>query len=65
MKTLGYASGALGYLDLLDAERNHFQAQLDEAGAERDRLIDQVAVFKALGGGHAGLGPLALQQPQN
>jgi hypothetical protein len=25
-------AAALGYLDLLDAERNHFQAQLDEAG---------------------------------
>ena len=58
----GYAAGALGYLDLLDAERNHFQAQLDEAGAQRDRLLEQIAVFKALGGGHAGLGPLASNQ---
>ena len=59
LAALGYASGALGYLDLLDAERNHFQAQLDEAGAQRDRLTSQIAVFKALGGGHAGIGPLA------
>ena len=64
LAALGYASGALGFLDLLDAERNHFQAQLDEAGAQRDRLIDQIAVFKALGGGHAGIGPLA-SQPRN
>lgn len=62
LAAVGYAAGALGYLDLLDAERNHFQAQLDEAGAQRDRLLEQIAVFKALGGGHAGLGPLASNQ---
>ena len=48
---LGHASGALGYLDLLDAERNRQQAQLDEVSARRDRLLGQVAALKALGGG--------------
>jgi outer membrane protein, multidrug efflux system len=48
----GYAIGALGYLDLLDAERNWHQARLDQVGAYRDRLISQVAAFKALGGGY-------------
>lgn len=52
---LGYSSGAFGYLDLLDAERNSYQAQLDEVSACRDQLLGQVAAFKALGGGHAGL----------
>lgn len=47
---LGYAHGALGQLDLLDAERNAWQAQLNEVTATRDRLIGQVAAFKALGG---------------
>lgn len=55
MAQIGYASGALGYLDLLDAERNHFQAQLAEVDAQRDRLLGQVAVFKALGGGHSDI----------
>jgi outer membrane protein, multidrug efflux system len=49
----GHTRGALTYLDLLDAERNAFQAQLDEVGARRDRLVSQVAAFKALGGGYA------------
>jgi multidrug efflux system outer membrane protein len=49
----GQARGALTSLDLLDAERNAFQAQLDEVGAYRDRLVGQVAAFKALGGGYA------------
>ncbi|MES2959560.1 MAG: efflux transporter outer membrane subunit [Pseudomonadota bacterium] len=57
---LGFEVGALGRLDLLDAERNHFQAQLAEVDAYRDRLIGQVAAFKALGGGHGGVGADAL-----
>ena len=48
----GYDAGALGYLDLLDAERNWHQAQLDQVSAYRDRLNGQVAAFKALGGGY-------------
>lgn len=55
---LGHAAGALGYLDLLDAERNRQQAQLDEVNARRDRLLVQVAALKALGGGQAGQRPL-------
>jgi outer membrane protein, multidrug efflux system len=49
----GYAAGALSYLDLLDAERNWYQAQLDHVAAYRDQLVGQVAAFKALGGGHS------------
>lgn len=61
LAALGYASGAFGYLELLDAERNHFQAQLDEVDACRDRLLGQVAAFKALGGGHTGPATAAAQ----
>jgi len=49
---LGHEAGALPQLDALDAERNHFQAQLAEVDAYRERLLGQVAAFKALGGGH-------------
>jgi len=49
---LGYDSGAFSYLDLLDAERNWYQAQLDEVDAYRDQLFGQIAAFKALGGGY-------------
>jgi multidrug efflux system outer membrane protein len=48
----GHAAGALAYLDVLDAERNLYQAQLQHVGAYRDQLIGQVAAFKALGGGY-------------
>jgi multidrug efflux system outer membrane protein len=52
----GHGAGALSYLDLLDAERNLYQAQLDHVGAHRDQLIGQVAAFKALGGGYVNPG---------
>ena len=49
----GHSAGALSYLDLLDAERNLYQAQLQQVGAYRDQLIGQVSAFKALGGGYS------------
>lgn len=48
---IGQQAGVSAPLDTLDAERNHFQAQLAEVDAYRGRLLGQVAVFKALGGG--------------
>jgi len=59
LAALGVANGGLNQLDLLDAERNAFQAQLDEAGAQRDQRLAQIALFKALGGGHSGVVTLA------
>jgi multidrug efflux system outer membrane protein len=53
LANLGYRSGAFSYLDLLDAERNWYQAQLDQVSAYRDQLTGQIAAFKALGGGYA------------
>ena len=50
---LGFDAGAFTYLDLLDAERNWHEAQLQHVAAYRDQLIGHVAVFKALGGGYA------------
>ena len=60
---LGVDSGAIGRLDLLDAERNAYQARLDEVSATRNRLVGQVAAFKALGGGHAGVTTIAQDTP--
>ncbi|MFO1328878.1 MAG: hypothetical protein U1F56_16080 [Rubrivivax sp.] len=39
------------------ARRTHFQAQLAEVDAYRDRLLGQVAAFKSLGGGPAAAAP--------
>ena len=55
---LGFDNGALPYLELLDAERTWYQAQLNQVTAYRDRLTAQVAAFKALGGGY--IAPLAV-----
>ena len=58
----GFDSGALNYLDVLDADRNWYQAQLDQVTAYKDQLTGQVAAFKALGGGYA---PLSVQANAN
>ncbi len=50
---VGYENGALNYLELLDADRNWYQAQLQQVSARQDQLVAQVSAFKALGGGYA------------
>jgi len=50
---LGFENGAFGYLEQLDAERNWYQAQVDQVSAYKDRLVAEVSAFKALGGGYA------------
>jgi multidrug efflux system outer membrane protein len=52
----GYEAGAAAQLDVLDAERNWHQAQLDQVGAYRDQLIGQIAAYKSLGGGYTRTG---------
>jgi len=47
----GFGAGAISYLDVLDAERNLYQALLQRVDATRDRMTAQVAIYKALGGG--------------
>jgi multidrug efflux system outer membrane protein len=54
-----YDSGYSGYLDVLDADRNLFQSELDRVAARRDSLIASVDLIKSLGGGWAGLEPEA------
>ena len=48
---LRYEEGDSSYLEVLDAERNLFRAQLDLTNARRDALAAAVTLFKALGGG--------------
>ena len=47
---LRYQSGLVGYLDLLDAQREHYSAQLAFIEAKRARLAAAAQAFKALGG---------------
>ena len=57
-----YDSGYSGYLDVLDADRNMFQSQLDRVAARRDSLVASVDLIKSLGGGWtAEEAPMAMQ----
>ena len=46
-----YINGVITYLDVLDAQRVYFDAQIGLSNAIRDELISVVQVYKALGGG--------------
>lgn len=46
-----YKSGYSNYLEVLDAQRFLYQAQLQRITARRDRLISAVNIYKSLGGG--------------
>jgi multidrug efflux system outer membrane protein len=48
---LRYINGLGNYLDVLDAQRQLFSAQVDLAGTTRDQLTAVVQIYKALGGG--------------
>lgn len=46
-----YLNGAVNYLDVLDAQRGSFDAQIALSNAIRDELISVVHLYKSLGGG--------------
>lgn len=48
---LQYINGVISYLDVLDAQRNYFGAQIGLSNAIRDEYIAIVNLYKALGGG--------------
>lgn len=46
-----FQGGASSYLEVLDAERSLFNAELELADAKRDRVLAVVQSYRALGGG--------------
>ena len=48
---LRYQGGTASYLEVLDAQRSLFSAELDEVAAISDQLKSMVQLYKALGGG--------------
>ncbi len=46
-----YRGGVSDYLEVLDAQRSLFGAELDEVGSVRDQLVALIRLYKALGGG--------------
>lgn len=51
LATLQYRGGVLGYIDVLDAQRQLFDAELSVTQSRRDRLQAIAALYRALGGG--------------
>jgi outer membrane protein, multidrug efflux system len=46
-----YRGGIANYLEVLDAQRSLFEAELDWVESSRDQLVALVRLYKALGGG--------------
>jgi multidrug efflux system outer membrane protein len=46
-----YRGGVAAYLEVLDAQRSLFDAELGETSARRDELVALIQLYKALGGG--------------
>lgn len=51
LATLQYINGIISYLDVLDAQRGYFDAQIGLNNAIRDELLATVQLYKVLGGG--------------
>ncbi|HWE22483.1 MAG TPA: efflux transporter outer membrane subunit [Myxococcales bacterium] len=52
-----YEGGVSSYFEVLDAQRQLFDAQLNLARAQRDELVSMVLLYRALGGGWLPEGP--------
>jgi Cu(I)/Ag(I) efflux system outer membrane protein len=51
LATQRYANGVTSYLDVLDAQRNVFQAEQDLLDIRREQLVNEINLYSALGGG--------------
>lgn len=46
-----YLNGQINYLDVLDAQRSNFDAEIEHSNAIRDQYLALINMYKALGGG--------------
>jgi multidrug efflux system outer membrane protein len=53
LSNIRYDGGVTSYLEVLDNQRQLFEAELDLARARRDELLAVVGLYRALGGGWA------------
>lgn len=51
LANLQYRSGSINYIDVLDAQRRYFDAQIGVSNAVRDEHLALVELYKAMGGG--------------
>jgi multidrug efflux system outer membrane protein len=56
---LRYEGGVSSFLEVLDTERQLFEAELQLAQAQRDEFVGVVQLYKALGGGWQAEGTVA------
>jgi NodT family efflux transporter outer membrane factor (OMF) lipoprotein len=59
-----YQNGAITYLEVLEAQRNVFEAERDLLEVRANFLVNAVNLYAALGGGVEAQGPEALPKPQ-
>jgi len=62
LSNMRYRGGVTAYLEVLDTDRQYFDAQLGLAQAQRNELLSLVALYRALGGGWVDTG---LVRPDN
>lgn len=46
-----YLNGHISYMDVLDAQRSYFNAEIEQSNAIRDQYLALINLYKALGGG--------------
>ena len=51
LANIQYRAGTLNYIDVLDAQRRSFDAQIGLTNAVRDQYVALASLYKALGGG--------------
>ena len=51
LQQMRYKGGVVSYLEVIDAERQLFSAEIDLARARRDLLLAYVGLYRSLGGG--------------
>lgn len=54
LASLQYRGGSISYLDVLDAQRRYFDAQISLSNSFRDERLALVWLYRALGGGWSG-----------
>ena len=46
-----HINGHINYLDVLDAQRSYFNAEINHSNAIRDQFLALIDLYKSLGGG--------------
>jgi Cu(I)/Ag(I) efflux system outer membrane protein len=64
LATTNYVNGAVSYLTVLDAQRSVFDAERALLGILRDRLVNDIELYAALGGGRDAAGESAGALPR-